>query len=61
MDKLLLLDEYTDSVTVSNAEYDLFLLIKPDTELDGTFVAYDLYAEQFITVNGWLFHIEPTD
>jgi hypothetical protein len=61
MDNLLLLDEYTVAVTASNAEYDLFLLIKPDTELDGTFVAYDLYAEQFITVDGWIFHIEHID
>jgi hypothetical protein len=57
MDNLLLLDEYTVSVTASNAEYDLFLLVKPDAELDATFVAYDCDAEQFVTVHGDLFHI----
>jgi hypothetical protein len=61
MDNLLLLDEYTVSITASNSEYDLFLLVKPDAELDGSFVAYDCDAEQFIIVNGWLFHIEPID
>ena len=61
MDDLLWLDEFTISVTASNAEYDLFLLVKPDAELDATFEAYDCDTEQFITVNGWLFHIEPID
>jgi hypothetical protein len=60
-DNLLLLDEYTVSVTAYNAEYDLLLLVKPDTELDGPFDAYDCCAEEFITVNGWLFHIELID
>jgi hypothetical protein len=61
MDNLLLLDEYTVSVTASNAEYDLFLLVKPDAHYDETFDAYDCDAEEFICVNGWLFNVEPID
>ena len=38
---------------------ELFLLIKPNTNVDGTFHAWDMDAQEFITVNGWLFVIKP--
>ena len=37
---------------------DLLLLVKPDQEFDGTFKAWDCDAQEFITINGWLFAFE---
>jgi hypothetical protein len=48
-------DGYTKEVMLTSDEYDLFLLIKPDTDLDGRFKAWDTDEQEFIIVNGWLF------
>ena len=34
---------------------DLYLLVKPDTDFDSTFRAWDTDNQEFIRVNGWLF------
>lgn len=49
---------YTREVHLSSDEYDLFLLIKPDTDLDSTFKAWDTDEQEFLKVNGWLFTLE---
>lgn len=48
-------DGYTKEVMLTSDEYDLFLLIKPDTDLDDRFKAWDTDEQEFIMVNGWLF------
>ena len=39
-------------------EYDLYIKAPRDTDFDGTFTAYCMDNNEFITVNGWLFNIE---
>lgn len=39
----------------------LFLLIKPDTDLDSSFKAWDTDQQEWVKVNGWLFTFEQLD
>lgn len=55
-DNVAVLDGYTEEVEMSNGQgLDLFLLVKPGTDLDDTFSAWDTDCQEFIRVNGWLF------
>jgi hypothetical protein len=54
------LDGYTQEVEATNGFMDLYLLVKPDADLDGTFKAWDTDAQEWILVNGWLWNIELT-
>ena len=60
-DNVAILDGFTREVVASNDEMDLYLLVKPDAELDGAFKAWDTDNQEFIRVNGWLFSIENAD
>lgn len=51
-------DGYTMPVIADCSMHTLELLIKPGTDLDSTFVAYDRDENELLTVNGWLFAIE---
>ena len=48
---------FTYAVFTENGAYTLELLVKPDADLDGDFIAYDLDCNEFIKVNGWLFEV----
>jgi hypothetical protein len=55
---------FTRYVLADSDQCGLYLLIKPDTDLDSTFRAYDTDEQTWIKVNGWLFtfeDIEQTD
>ncbi len=45
---------YTREVHITNGEYDLYLLVKPETDLDDRFRAWDTDAQEWILVDGWL-------
>jgi len=51
------LKEYTKQVTCDSTDYQLDLLVKPDTDFNGIFKAWDIDCQEFIAVNGWLFNI----
>lgn len=51
----------TREILAEGGDYVLDLMVRPDADLDGTFEAYDLDEGDFITINGWLFVIEPCD
>lgn len=52
-------DGYTQEVHAFAGEgLELYLLVKPDTDFDGHFRAWDMDAQEFITVTGWMFNIE---
>lgn len=57
-DNVAVLDGYTEEVYMTGGGYDLNLLVKPDTDLDGSFKAWDMAEQEYIKVNGWLFSIE---
>jgi hypothetical protein len=60
-DNAAVLQGFTREVVASNAAMDLFLLVKPDTDFDDTFRAWDTDGQEFVNVNGWLFSVEDTD
>ena len=58
-DNIAVLDGYTQEVHAFAGEgLELYLLVKPDTDFDGHFRAWDMDAQEFITVTGWMFNIE---
>ena len=57
-DNVAILEGFTQEVVASCSATDLYLLIKPGTDLDSTFRAWDTDEQEFITVNGWLFTFE---
>jgi len=60
-DNIAVLEGFTVAVEAHNESYELFLLVKPDTDYDDTFRAWDTDAQEFIRVNGWLFIVHETD
>ena len=58
-DNVAVLEGYTEAITADCSQHKLFLLVKPDTDFDDAFRAWDCDAQEFIRVNGWLFSIEP--
>ena len=58
MDNQAALEGFTEEITLTAAEHELYLLIKPDTDLDSRFKAWDTDCREFISVNGWLFSQE---
>lgn len=55
-DNVAVLDGYIQEVTLSNDQgLELFLLVKPDADLNDRFKAWDMDQQEFIMVNGWLF------
>lgn len=49
---------FTRDVMAFSSMVDLHLLIKPDTDLDSRFKAWDCDEQEWIIVNGWNFDIE---
>jgi len=57
-DNIAILGGYTKEIHMSFGEYDLSLLVKPDEDLDGSFKAWDMAEQEYLTVNGWMGSIE---
>lgn len=49
---------YTDKVSAFADSFEMVLPVKPDTDLDGRFRAWDMDEQEFITVNGWMFEFD---
>jgi hypothetical protein len=52
-DNIATLRGFTRYVLADSDEASLHLLIRPDTDLDSTFRAYDTDEQCWIKVNGW--------
>ena len=57
-DNVAVLDGYKVEVVATCSEHDLYLLVKPDTDFESTFKAWDTDNQEFIRVNGWLYSID---
>jgi hypothetical protein len=57
-DNIAVLQGYTEEVVADNASYTFFLMIKPDTDLDSTFTAWNTDDQEYIRINGWMFSFE---
>jgi len=49
---------YTRGIVATATDHEMYLLVKPDTDLDDTFRAWDVDAQEYIRVNGWLYAVE---
>lgn len=45
---------YTRAVQIEIGDNSLVALIRPDTDLDSTFKAFDTDNQEWLNVNGWL-------
>ena len=54
-DNVAVMEGYTREVIAMSDGTDLYLLVKPDTDFDSAFRAWDTDNQEFIRVNGWLF------
>ena len=60
-DNVAVLAGFTQEVIADGGEYSLALLVKPGTDFDTRFKAWDRDEQEFIRVNGWLFTIEAAE
>jgi hypothetical protein len=60
-DNIATLRGFTRYVLADSDQASLHLLIRPDTDLDSTFRAWDTDAQTWIKVNGWLFSFEDIE
>ena len=51
-------DGYTQEVHAFADTLELYLLVQPGTDTDGAFRAWDMDAQEYIRVNGWMFTVE---
>jgi hypothetical protein len=55
-DNVAVLEGFTKEVEITSCRgEELFLLVKPDTDMDSRFKAWCMDNQEYITVNGWLF------
>ena len=52
-DNTAVLEGYTKEIVGHGIARDIFLLIKPNTDLDGDFRAYDTDKQDFVMVHGY--------
>lgn len=57
-DNIAVLEGFTREVHATGMEHELFLLVKPGTDLGERFKAWDMDAQEFVHVNGWNFTCE---
>jgi len=57
-DNIAVLDGYTVEILAENDEMILSLLVRPGTDFETCFRAWDIDEQEFIRVNGWLFTTE---
>jgi hypothetical protein len=55
------LEGFTEQIVAAGNGIELYLLVKPGTDLDSRFKAWDADNQEFVWVNGWLFAIEGMD
>lgn len=57
-DNVAVLAGFTKELYASCATCDTYVLIKPDTDLDSRFKAWDMDQQEFFYINGWLWTFE---
>lgn len=58
-DNIATFEGFTFELMAEGGDYLLHLLVKPDTDLDGSYKAWDCDEQEFLRVNGWLFSATP--
>lgn len=58
-DNVAVLQGYTKEYFASCDECDMPILVRPNTNFDDRFKAWDMDEQEFIHINGWLWIFEP--
>ena len=53
-DNVAVLEGFTEAWTARGGMEEAFLLVRPGTDFDDRFKAWDCDEQEFIHVNGWL-------
>jgi hypothetical protein len=53
-DNVAVLKGYTQEAEIEIGGTTLFLLVKPETDFDSRFCAWDTDMQEFLNINGWL-------
>ena len=54
-DNIAVLEGFTEEYTAESILMEFPILVKPGTDLDSTFKAWDMDNQEFIKIKGWLF------
>ena len=57
-DNTAVLDGYTREVVATCSDCELYLLVRPDTDFESAFRAWDTDNQEWLRVNGWLYSID---
>ena len=57
-DNEAVLDGFTREVVLIGVEHELYVLVRPNTDFESTFKAWDTDNQEWLRVNGWLFYVE---
>jgi hypothetical protein len=60
-DNTAILAGFTKETMAYSDGVDLHLWVRPDTDFDSRFRAYDADECEWLMVNGWLFHFEHVE
>lgn len=60
-DNIAVLEGYTEGYLAECSSHDMFILVKPDTDFDSTFKAWDSDNQEFVRINGWLWTFTKTN
>ncbi len=50
-------DGFTVEVVATCSDHELYLLVRPDTDFESTFKAWDTDNQEWLYVNGWLYEM----
>lgn len=60
-DNVAVLDGFTDGYMAYSPMADMFIMVKPGTDFDSRFKAWDSDMQEYVMVNGWMWTFERTE
>lgn len=57
-DNVAILQGFTDEYMACSGDVELHILVRPGTDLDSLFEAWDCDMEKMVKLSGWLFEYE---
>jgi hypothetical protein len=60
-DNVAILEGYTKKIRARNIARELFLLVKPETDLTGIFRAWDTDKQEFVRIDGYQWRFESAN
>lgn len=52
---------FTDAYLISSGMLDFEVWVKPNTDFDTKFLAYDWEEQEYLWINGWLFTFDKLE